>query len=44
MMTRIGYYYGNSVYTDEDADGIFHTRYGKLTCTNRGVQRSKFSM
>lgn len=39
MKTRIAYYYANAVYTDEDADGLFHTRYGKLTSTNRGCTK-----
>lgn len=39
MKTRIGYYYANAVYTDEDANGLFHTRYGKLTSTNRGCTK-----
>lgn len=39
MKTRIGYYYANAVYTDEDENGLFHTRYGKLTSTNRGCTK-----
>lgn len=30
------FYYGNSVYTNGDANGLFHTRYWEMTSSNRG--------
>jgi len=36
---RTGYYYGNSVYTDDDGTGTFLTRFEELDSCNRGCTK-----
>lgn len=39
-LPKIGYYYGDAVYTDEDPNtGICHTRYESLESCNRGCTK-----